>query len=64
MSGRVVKYDAARAFGKLWAVGAEHCSSTALDVVTVTPGERVTFRLIETDRGPRAVEVRPLEVIT
>jgi cold shock CspA family protein len=64
VTGKVVKYDAARAFGKLWAVG--HGAvfvhrDDLLDVLTLTPGQRVTFRLVDTGRGPRAVEVLPLE---
>jgi cold shock CspA family protein len=31
-----------------------------VDVLALSPGQRVTFELIETERGPRAVNVRPV----
>jgi cold shock CspA family protein len=66
MTGKVVKYDVHRAFGKVWAVGYGAVfvhRDDLLDVLTLTPGQRVEFRVVETERGLRGIDVRPVEFV-
>lgn len=61
--GWVVQFNAQRAYGKIRADRQEFCvhRDDLLDVLTLTPGQRVEFQLIETECGRRAIEVRPLD---
>ena len=66
MTGKVVKYDVHRAFGKAWVVGYGAVfvhRDDLLDVLTLTPGQRVEFRVVETERGLRGIDVRPVEFV-
>ena len=66
MIGRVVKYDERRCFGKLWVSGYGEVfvhRDELIDVLVLTPGQRVTFRVVETERGLRGVDVRPVEFV-
>jgi CspA family cold shock protein len=64
MRGRVHHWDVARRFGKITGddgrVYFVHRDDLT-DVLALTPGQRVTFEPIETDKGPRAANVRPLD---
>jgi len=62
--GWVVHFNSQRAYGKVRADRQEvfvH-RDDLLDVLTLTPGQRVEFRVVETERGRRAIDVRPVQV--
>ena len=65
MTGRVVAWFPERGFGKIYHQGADRrgffChASDLVEVLALTPGQLVEFTPVETTRGPRAVDVRPL----
>ena len=59
--GKVLRYDepAFPASFRRWAT--EKCSFKLIDVLVLTPGQHVTFRVAETERGLRGIDVRPVE---
>jgi cold shock CspA family protein len=61
-----VKYDIGRAFGKVWVVGRGEVfvhRDDLIDVLALRPGQRVELCVIDAGRGPRAIDVRPVEIL-
>ena len=67
MTGRVLVWFPERGYGKIRGhQGADRRSyfahaSELVEVLALTPGLLVEFNVVETGKGPRAVEVIPLE---
>jgi len=58
--GWVVHFNSQRAYEKIRADRQEFFvhRDDLLDVLTLTPAQRVEFRVVETERGRRAIDVR------
>jgi cold shock protein len=65
VTGRVISWNSARRFGFIRPdEGARDCFVHVAGLVEVTElrrGQTVSFTLVEAGRGPRAVDVRPLD---
>ena len=63
MRGVVRHFDQAKRFGKIEArhgVFFVHAEDL-IDVLSLDPGQRVVFEAVDSARGPRATNVRPIE---
>jgi cold shock CspA family protein len=62
MIGKVTRWQAT--YGKIW--GADKVSylchrDDLVDVCSLAPGQRVEFKPVDTDKGPKAEDVRRVE---
>lgn len=60
--GRVIQFDARRGYGKIRGprFNAFVHKVDLVDVLALHAGQHVEFEVLETERGPRAITVRPL----
>jgi cold shock CspA family protein len=57
----VLHFDGRRGFGKLWSIERRSVfvhRDDLVDVLALEPGQRVEFDVVESDRGPRAANVK------
>ena len=63
LRGVVRHYDRAKRFGKIAARRVDYFVNVEdlVDVLVLEPGQHVVFEAVDSNRGPRAVKVRPME---
>ena len=60
----VVRHWSEKGYGKIASGGCTYFvhRTELVDVTALAPGQRVQFTAVDTERGPRAVDVRPIDL--